>query len=385
MTRKNQSYSKEFKAEAIKTVLEKKLSISEGASQLSIPEGTLGQWVTAARKGLVTPGTRSVAELESEVLQLRKELNEARLERDVLKKATGVFCTGVAEKYALIEQWRQEFPVEVMCRVFGVSRSGYYDWAQHKPSDRKQSDERLKLEIKVAHIRTRETYGTRRLQTELADNGVIIGRDRLARLRKELELRCKQKRKYRATTNSNHSLPVAPNLLNQTFEPTAPNQVWVTDLTYVATQEGWLYLAGVKDVYTCEIVGYAMGERMTKELTGKALFMAVRNQRPPAGLIHHSDRGSQYCAHDYRAIQEQFGMKTSMSRKGNCYDNAPMESFWGTLKNESLSHYRFNTRNEASSVIREYIEIFYNRQRRHSRLGNTSPVAFRKKYYQMAA
>ncbi len=256
-----------------------------------------------------------------------------------------------------------------MCQVFGVSRSGYYNWVQHEPSDRKQSDERLKLEIKVAHIRTRETYGTRRLQTELAENGIIVGRDRLARLRKELRLRCKQKRKFRATTNSNHNLPVAPNLLNQTFAPTAPNQVWVADLTYVATQEGWLYLAGIKDVYTCEIVGYAMGERMTKELTGKALFMALRSQRPPAGLIHHSDRGSQYCAYDYRVIQEQSGLKTSMSRKGNCYDNAPMESFWGTLKNESLSHYRFNNRDEAISVIREYIEIFYNRQRRHSRLG----------------
>ncbi|HCN2538762.1 TPA: IS3 family transposase, partial [Escherichia coli] len=288
-----------------------------------------------------------------------------------------VFCTGVAEKYALIEQWRQQFPIEAMCQVFGVSKSGYYNWVQHEPSDRKQSDERLKLEIKVAHIRTRETYGTRRLQTELAENGIIVGRDRLARLRKELRLRCKQKRKFRATTNSNHNLPVAPNLLNQTFAPTAPNQVWVADLTYVATQEGWLYLAGIKDVYTCEIVGYAMGERMTKELTGKALFMALRSQRPPAGLIHHSDRGSQYCAYDYRVIQEQFGLKTSMSRKGNCYDNAPMESFWGTLKNESLSHYRFNNRDEAISVIREYIEIFYNRQRRHSRLGNISPAAFR--------
>ena len=202
-----------------------------------------------------------------------------------------------------------------MCQVFGVSRSGYYNWVQHEPSDRKQSDERLKLEIKVAHIRTRETYGTRRLQTELAENGIIIGRDRLARLRKELRLRCKQKRKFRATANSNHNLPVAPNLLNQTFAPTAPNQVWVADLTYVATQEGWLYLAGIKDVYTCEIVGYAMGERMTKELTGKALFMALRSQRPPAGLIHHSNRGSQYCAYDYRVIQEQFGLKTSMSRK----------------------------------------------------------------------
>ncbi|EFE7028942.1 IS3 family transposase, partial [Escherichia coli] len=187
-----------------------------------------------------------------------------------------VFCTGVAEKYALIEQWRQQFPIEAMCQVFGVSKSGYYNRVQHEPSDRKQSDERLKLEIKVAHIRTRETYGTRRLQTELAENGIIVGRDRLARLRKELRLRCKQKRKFRATTNSNHNLPVAPNLLNQTFAPTAPNQVWVADLTYVATQEGWLYLAGIKDVYTCEIVGYAMGERMTKELTGKALFMALR-------------------------------------------------------------------------------------------------------------
>lgn len=379
MSRKTQRYSKEFKAEAVRTVLENQLSISEGASRLSLPEGTLGQWVTAARKGLGAPGSRTVAELESEILQLRKALNEARLERDILN------CTGVAEKYALIEQWRQQFPIEAMCQVFGVSRSGYYNWVQHEPSDRKQSDERLKLEIKVAHIRTRETYGTRQLQTELAENGIIVGRDRLARLRKELRLRCKQKRKFRATTNSNHNLPVAPNLLNQTFAPTAPNQVWVADLTYVATQEGWLYLAGIKDVYTCEIVGYAMGERMTKELTGKALFMALRSQRPPAGLIHHSDRGSQYCAYDYRVIQEQFGLKTSMSRKGNCYDNAPMESFWGTLKNESLSHYRFNNRDEAISVIREYIEIFYNRQRRHSRLGNISPAAFREKYHQMAA
>ncbi|MDS1501114.1 IS3-like element IS600 family transposase [Shigella boydii] len=385
MSRKTQRYSKEFKAEAVRTVLENQLSISEGASRLSLPEGTLGQWVTAARKGLGTLGSRTLAELESEILQLRKALNEARLERDIFKKSNSVFCTGVAEKYALIEQWRQQFPIEAMCQVFGVSRSGYYNWVQHEPSDRKQSDERLKPEIKVAHIRTRETYGTRRLQTELAENGIIVGRDRLARLRKELRLRCKQKRKFRATTNPNHNLPVAPNLLNQTFAPTAPNQVWVADLTYVATQEGWLYLAGIKDVYTCEIVGYAMGERMTKELTGKALFMALRSQRPPAGLIHHSDRGSQYCAYDYRVIQEQSGLKTSMSRKGNCYDNAPMESFWGTLKNESLSHYRFNNRDEAISVIREYIEIFYNRQRRHSRLGNISPAAFREKYHQMTA
>lgn len=177
-----------------------------------------------------------------------------------------------------------------MCRVFGVSRSGYYDWAQHKPSNRKQSDERLKLEIKVAHTRTRQTYRTLRLLPELASKGIVIGRDKLARLRKEMGLRCKQKRKFIATTNSGHSLPVAPNLLEQTFASTAPNQAWVSDITYIATREGWLYLAGIKDVFTCEIVGYAMGERMTQELTGQALFMAIRNKRPPSGVVHHSDR-----------------------------------------------------------------------------------------------
>ncbi|HHO0227033.1 TPA: IS3 family transposase, partial [Shigella flexneri] len=359
--------------------------------RLDITTHSLYAWIK--KYGPDSSTNKEQSDAQAEIRRLQKELKRVTDERDILKKAAvdsigqrnSVFCTGVAEKYALIEQWRQQFPIEAVCQVFGVYRSGYYNWVQHEPSDRKQSDERLKLEIKVAHIRTRETYGTRRLQTELAENGIIVGRDRLARLRKELRLRCKQKRKFRATTNSNHNLPVAPNLLNQTFAPTAPNQVWVADLTYVATQEGWLYLAGIKDVYTCEIVGYAMGERMTKELTGKALFMALRSQRPPAGLIHHSERGSQYCAYDYRVIQEQFGLKTSMSRKGNCYDNAPMESFWGTLKNESLSHYRLNNRDEAISVIREYIEIFYNRQRRHSRLGNISPAAFREKYHQMTA
>ncbi|SRL82190.1 IS600 ORF2 [Shigella flexneri] len=233
----------------------------------------------------------------------------------------------------------------------------------------------------MAHIRTRETYGTRRLQTELAENGIIVGRDRLARLRKELRLRCKQKRKFRATTNPNHNLPVAPNLLNQTFAPTAPNQVWVADLTYVATQEGWLYLAGIKDVYTCEIVGYAMGERMTKELTGKALFMALRSQRPPAGLIHHSDRGSQYCAYDYRVIQEQSGLKTSMSRKGNCYDNAPMESFWGTLKNEWMPVVGYVSFSEAAHAITDYIVGYYSALRPHEYNGGLPPNESENRYW----
>jgi transposase InsO family protein len=173
---------------------------------------------------------------------------------------------------------------------------------------------------------------------------------------------------------------VAPNLLNQSFEPTAPNQVWVSDLTYIATGEGWLYLAGIKDLFTCEIVGYAMSERMKPELTGRALFRAVQQHRPAAGTIHHSDRGSQYCAEEYQTMLNQFGFRVSMSRKGNCFDNAPMESFWGSLKTELVHHRNFSTRAEAETVIREYIEVFYNRQRRHSRLGYRSPVVFAKNF-----
>jgi transposase InsO family protein len=279
-----------------------------------------------------------------------------------------------------MKQWRRHFPVEVMSRVFSVSRSGFYAWVGRKPSRHAQEDERLKVAIKAAHKRTRQTYGSRRLQPELADDGFVAGRDRIERLRRELGLRCKQKRKFKATTNSNHNLPVAENVLDQTFAPTMPNQVWVTDITYIPTAEGWLYLAGVKDVFTCEIVGYAMADRMTQELTGQALFRAVQQKRPTPGLIHHSDRGSQYCAHYYRKLVDQFGMKASMSRRGNCYDNAPIESFWGSLKNELVHHCRYATRAEAEASIREYIEIFYNRQRRHSRLGNISPAVFAQKF-----
>lgn len=234
----------------------------------------------------------------------------------------------------------------------------------------------MKVAIKAAHRQSRETYGVLRLQPELKAQGFAAGRDRIARLRHALNLRCKQRRKFKATTNSSHDLPVVPNLLEQHFAPVRPDQVWVTDITYIPTAEGWLYLAGIKDVFTCEIVGYAMGDRMTTALTMKALWRAVTHRRPAPGLIHHSDRGSQYCAYAYAAILNQFGLLASMSRKGNCYDNAPMESFWGSLKNELVHHHRFDTRAKAEASIREYIEIFYNRQRRHSRLGNIAPARF---------
>lgn len=282
-----------------------------------------------------------------------------------------------------MKKWRFRYPVTIMSRVLNVSRSGFYAWLQRKPSRRAQEDERLKVAIKAAHKRTRESYSARRLQPELVADGFIAGRDRIARLRRELDIHCRQKRKFKATTNSKHNLPVAENLVDQDFTPSRPNEIWLTDITYIPTQEGWLYLAGVKDVFTCEIVGYAMAERMTQGLTGKALFRAVQQKRPAVGLIHHSDRGSQYCALDYQKLVKQFGMIPSMSRKGNCFDNAPMESFWGSLKNELVHHCRYATREEAKASIQEYIEIFYNRQRRHSRLGYLSPAVFEQNYHQL--
>jgi len=277
--------------------------------------------------------------------------------------------------------------IGAMCCILKVSRSGYYKWFTRKPSKRVREEGRLEVEIKAAHQRTRETCGPERLQHELKAQGIEVGICRIRRIRKKLGLRCKQRRKFKATTDSSHTLPVADNLLHQRFEATGPNEVWLSDITYIPTEEGWLYLAGHKDLCTGEIVGYAMGSRITKNLVSQSLFRAVAAKRPGEGLIHHSDRGCQYCAHEYRKLVDQFKMKASMSRKGDCYDNAPMESFWGTLKNELVHHRRYKTRQEAIREITEYIEVFYNRQRRQARLGYLSPAVYERQFYarQLAA
>jgi putative transposase len=276
---------------------------------------------------------------------------------------------------------RFRYSIAMMCGILRVSKSGYYKWLNRKPSKRAQEEGRLEVEIKAAHKRTRETYGPERLQQELKDQGLRVGICRIRRIRKKLGIWCKQKKKFKATTNSKHALPVAENLLNQQFEATRPNEVWLSDITYIPTEEGWLYLAAHKDLFTGEIVGYALGSRITKNLVSQSLFKAVAAKRPGPGLIHHSDRGSQYCAHEYRGLLDQFKMRASMSRKGDCYDNAPMESFWGKLKNELVHHRRYNTREQAIREITEHIEVFYNRQRRQERLGYLSPAVYERQFY----
>jgi len=278
----------------------------------------------------------------------------------------------------VIKELRRDYPVRVLCRVLSVSASGYHAWCRRAPSARARSRERLKLAAQAAHQRTRQTYGAARLQRELASDGFLVSLGTIKRVRRELGLRCvQQKKRFRVqTTDSRHALPVAENLLVQDFHVGRPDEVWTADITYVATQEGWLYVAAIKDLYAGEIVGRSFGARMTTDLVVRAFEQAVSARRPAPGLIHHSDRGSQYCSHEYQTLLRCHELRVSMSRKGNCYDNAPVESFWGTLKTELVHHRRYQSRAEAEREITEYIDLFYNRQRRQARLGYLSPVAY---------
>jgi len=281
-----------------------------------------------------------------------------------------------------MEQMRLAYPLGVLCRVLKVSASGFHARQRRGPSRRTQEEPRLEIEIRAAHQRTRQTYGPERLQRELAAHGVRVGVHRIKRVRRQLGLRCKQRRKFKVTTDSRHRLPVAENLLEQRFQAAAPSQAWLSDITYVPTDEGWLYLVGHKDLCTRKIVGYAMGERMTKNLVMESLLRAVETTKPPTGLLHHSDKGSQYCSHEYRRLLEGLGIKASMSGTGNCFDNAPMESFWATLKTELIFHRRFATRQQAIREITEYIEVFYNRQRIQKQLDYLSPAMFERRYFE---
>jgi transposase InsO family protein len=266
-----------------------------------------------------------------------------------------------------------------MCRVLAVSRSGYYTWRTKPESERTRENRRLVSRIKSIHKKSRENYGSPRIHETLKAEGETCSKKRVEKLMSKNGIRAKQKRKFVATTDSKHDLPVAENILDREFAVDEPNKVWTSDITYIPTDEGWLYLAGVLDLCSKTAVGWSMGESMERTLVMDALSMAYQRRRPGEGLIHHSDRGSQYASEDYRRLLREYGMQTSMSRKGNCWDNAPMESFFGTLKKELVHHRKYRTRDEAKRDIFEYIEVFYNRERLHSSLGYLSPVDYEKR------
>lgn len=280
-------------------------------------------------------------------------------------------------RYQFIADHHNDYPVTLLCRVMQVARSGYYAWRKEPLSTRKVADMVLLQHIRDIFEEGRQTYGSDRIQGILADQGIRCGRERVARLMQADNLKPKTRRPFRViTTDSKHQLPVSPNQLDQDFSADDPDQKWATDITYVPTAEGWLYLAVVLDLYSRRIVGWAMSDSLHRQLVIDALQMAITARRPAPGLLHHSDRGSQYASHDYQALLTRAKMISSMSRKGNCYDNAAVESFFGTLKSELVYHRQYATRAEAKADIFEYVEVFYNRIRCHSALGYKSPVRF---------
>jgi transposase InsO family protein len=288
-------------------------------------------------------------------------------------------------RFAFIETEKACFPVTLMCRMLAVSRAGFYAWRRRPAAARTREDQVLAVAVAAIYAEHHGRYGSPRVRMELRDRGQRSGRKRIARLMRLQGLRARPKRRYRTTTDSRHGLPVCPNLLARRFAVAQPNTAWVTDMTYLWTAQGWLYLAVIIDLFSRRIVGWSMSERIDRKLALDALRMALAQRRPQPGLIHHSDRGSQYASGDYQQLLAQHGLRGSMSRRGDCWDNAVAESFFASLKLELVYQVQWRTRAEVRTAIFEYLELFYNRRRRHSSLGYLSPVEFERRNQRLLA
>jgi transposase InsO family protein len=287
-------------------------------------------------------------------------------------------------RFAFIEAEKANYPITVLCTVLKVSRSGFFAWRCRPPSARSKADVGLSVALRAAFSRSRETYGSPRLRAELRDKGFPVGRRRVMRLMRANGIVARPARRFRRTTQVDARLPVAPNVLARNFNMSAPNLAWVTDITYVPTWEGWLYLAVIIDVFSRRVVGWAAAEHMREQLVLEALRMAIGRRIPGSNLVHHSDRGSQYASHNYRGVLEQHGIVCSMSRKGDCWDNAVVESFFSGLKTELVYRHAWRTRDQARHAIGEWIERFYNPHRRHSALGYLSPAHYERLHREAA-
>lgn len=283
-------------------------------------------------------------------------------------------------RYGWIKEHQNDYPIAVMCRVLDVSDSGYYGWHNRKASPRQQRHDKISQSAAQFYFESDRIYGYRKVHEDLIEAGIACCDRTVHRVMAEMGLYSRVKRKYVVTTDSKHHEPVAENILDRDFASSRPNEKWVTDITYISTQEGWLYLAAVMDLFSRRIVGWSMSERIDTALVESALAMAVCQRRPEMGLLHHSDRGVQYASSDYQQKLSDLGIVCSMSRKGDCWDNAAMESFFGSLKTEWVYGKTYATQEFAKQDLFKYIEVFYNRKRRHASLGYVSPAAFEKRY-----
>ncbi|MER4097211.1 IS3 family transposase [Klebsiella pneumoniae] len=372
-------YPEEFKIEAVKQVVDRGYSVSSVATRLDITTHSLYAWIK--KYGPDSSTNKEQSDAQAEIRRLQKELKRVTDERDIFKKSRGVLRKAVRLRYAFIRDNICCWPVRLLCRVLDVHPSGFYAWFKQPYSQRHQVDLRLTGQIKQFWLESGCVYGYRKIHLDLRDSGQQCGVNRVWRLMNRAGIKAQVGYRSPLARKGEASI-VSPNRLQRQFNPDAPDKRWVTDITYIRTHEGWLYLAVVVDLFSRKIIGWSMQSRMTKDIVLNALLMAVWRRNPQKQVLVHSDQGSQYTSHEWQSFLKSHGLEGSMSRRGNCHDNAVAESFFQLLKRERIKKKIYGTREEARSDIFDYIEMFYNSKRRHGSSNQMSPTEYENQYYQ---
>ncbi|MBA2101685.1 IS3 family transposase [Klebsiella pneumoniae] len=372
-------YPEEFKIEAVKQVVDRGYSVASVATRLDITTHSLYAWIK--KYGPDSSANKEQSDAQAEIRRLQKELKRVTDERDIFKKSRGVLRKAVRLRYAFIRDNTCCWPVRLLCRVLDVHPSGFYAWLQQPHSQRHQADLRLTGQIKQFWLESGCVYGYRKIHLDLRDSGQQCGVNRVWRLMKRVGIKAQVGYRSPRARKGEASI-VSPNRLQRQFNPDAPDERWVTDITYIRTHEGWLYLAVVVDLFSRKIIGWSMQSRMTKDIVLNALLMAVWRRNPEKQVLVHSDQGSQYTSHEWQSFLKSHGLEGSMSRRGNCHDNAVAESFFQLLKRERIKKKIYGTREEARSDIFDYFEMFYNSKRRHGSSEQMSPTEYENQYYQ---
>ncbi|EAA7301133.1 IS3 family transposase [Salmonella enterica subsp. enterica serovar Alachua] len=371
-------YPEEFKIEAVKQVVDRGYSVSSVATRLDITTHSLYAWIK--KYGPDSSTNKEQSDAQAEILRLQKELKRVTDERDIFKKSRGVLRKAVRLRYAFIRDNTHCWPVRLLCRVLDVHPSGFYAWLQQPHSQREQANQMLTGQIKQFWLESGCVYGYRKIHLDLRDTGQQCGVNRVWRLMKRAGIKAQVGYRSPRARKGEDSI-VAPDRLQRQFNPDAPDERWVTDITYIRTHEGWLYLAVVVDLFSRKVIGWSMQPRMTKEIVLNALLMALWRRNPQKAVLVHSDQGSQYTSYEWQSFLKSHGLEGSMSRRGNCHDNAVAESFFQLLKRERIKKKIYGTREEARSDIFDYIEMFYNSKRRHGSSDKMPPTEYEKRYY----
>ncbi|EHK8077744.1 IS3 family transposase, partial [Salmonella enterica subsp. enterica serovar Kintambo] len=370
-------YPEEFKIEAVKQVVDRGYSVSSVATRLDITTHSLYAWIK--KYGPDSSTNKEQSDAQAEILRLQKELKRVTNERDIFKKSRGVLRKAVRLRYAFIRDNTRCWPVRLLCRVLDVHPSGFYAWLQQPHSQREQANQMLTGQIKQFWLESGCVYGYRKIHLDLRDTGQQCGVNRVWRLMKRAGIKAQVGYRSPRARKGEDSI-VAPDRLQRQFNPDAPDERWVTDITYIRTHEGWLYLAVVVDLFSRKVIGWSMQPRMTKEIVLNALLMALWRRNPQKAVLVHSDQGSQYTSYEWQSFLKSHGLEGSMSRRGNCHDNAVAESFFQLLKRERIKKKIYGTREEARSDIFDYIEMFYNSKRRHGSSDKMPPTEYENRY-----